>query len=207
MMLGLSGLIGSGKDTVANYIITEYRYQKIAFADSVKDVLSSIFGWQRELLNGDTVESREWRETVDTWWASKLGIENFTPRWALQNIGTDLFRVHFNNDIWALSLEKKILSYEYRDNLIITDCRFLNELNMLKKINAKFIKIIRDDPEWMHLIIKYKETKNEKYLHILESQKHRSEWEWLLFEYDGVIYNNSDLNTLYQDIDEQLRKF
>ena len=98
MIIGISGLIGSGKDTVANFLI-EKGFVKGSFADSLKDSVSAIFGWDRIMLQGDTVESRDWRETVDDWWSIKLG-EPTTPRSVLQKFGTDVCRNHFHSDIW-----------------------------------------------------------------------------------------------------------
>ena len=64
-IIGIAGLIGSGKDTVANHLINEHNFQRIKFADKLKDGVSAIFDWPRDLLEGDTDESREWRETPD----------------------------------------------------------------------------------------------------------------------------------------------
>ena len=71
-----------------------------SFAAPLKDVCASIFGWERKLLEGDTIESREFRETPDIFWTRNTGIDNFTPRLALQLMGTDVLRDHFHSDIW-----------------------------------------------------------------------------------------------------------
>jgi len=102
MIIGLVGFIGSGKDTVASRFIS-YGCIKDSFAAPLKDACAAIFGWPRALLEGDTVESREFRETPDMFWARKLGIDNFTPRLALQLVGTDVLRNHFHQDIWLSS--------------------------------------------------------------------------------------------------------
>ena len=78
-IIGLVGFADSGKGT-ASRILIEQGWQPIAFADALKDALTAVFGWSRHLLEGDTVESRKWRETVDPWWAAKLSIPHFTPR-------------------------------------------------------------------------------------------------------------------------------
>ena len=45
------------------------------------------------MLEGDTVTSRDFRETADIYWTRKLGIDNFTPmRLALQLLGTEIMR-------------------------------------------------------------------------------------------------------------------
>src|SRR6056300_1741255 len=99
MIIGLIGSIGSGKDTVANMLL-EGNAVKESFAAPLKDLLSTVFGWERHLLEGDTAESREFRETPDMFWSRKTGIPNFTPRLALQLVGTDVMREHFHKDVW-----------------------------------------------------------------------------------------------------------
>ena len=128
MIIGLVGLKGCGKDTAADYFITHYdNWIKGSFADSLKDTCACVFGWDRELLEGSTQDSRAWRETTATWWSEKLNRPNFTPRVALQVVGTDLWRNQFNDNIWLLSFEKKLLTI--KENVIITDCRFPNEID------------------------------------------------------------------------------
>ena len=56
-IIGIAGLIGSGKDTVANHLINEHNFQRIKFADKLKDGVAAIFDWPRDLLEGDTDES------------------------------------------------------------------------------------------------------------------------------------------------------
>ena len=51
-IISISGERGSGKDTIASILVDEYGFQKLAFADSVKDSLSVIFGWDRIMLEG-----------------------------------------------------------------------------------------------------------------------------------------------------------
>ena len=96
--IGLLGNIGSGKNTVAQYLATKGCIPT-SFAGPLKDLCANVFGWERDLLEGETDESRKFRETVDMFWTKKLSIPNFTPRLALQLIGTDVMRNHFNQNI------------------------------------------------------------------------------------------------------------
>ena len=52
MIIGLTGFIGSGKTTVAKILATEHGYRTDSFASSLKDSLSVIFGWPRDMLEG-----------------------------------------------------------------------------------------------------------------------------------------------------------
>ena len=95
MIIGLCGIQGAGKDTVGDILVSEYGFIKLTFASTLKDIVSVLFSWPRDLLEGITEESRIWRETVDDFWTEKTGFENFTPRKALQLIGTDLFKMQY----------------------------------------------------------------------------------------------------------------
>ena len=100
MIIGIAGLIGSGKGTVADILVEQHNFTKISFADKLKDGVASSFGWNRELLEGDTDESRAWRETVDEFWTKETGRE-ITPRLVLQEFGTDCMRNGFYDGIWV----------------------------------------------------------------------------------------------------------
>ena len=133
MIIGFVGFIGSGKDTAADYLVNFHGFRRDSFASTLKDAVSNIFGWDRTLIEGRTTESREWRDQVDTWWAERLNMPNLTPRWILQQWGTEVIRNGFHNDIWIASLENKMR--KTHDNVVITDVRFPNEIKAIKKIN------------------------------------------------------------------------
>ena len=94
MIIGICGLIGSGKGTVAD-ILVEQGFTKVSFADKLKDGVATIFGWDRALLEGDTDESREWREQTDEFWTEETG-RTITPRIVLQEFGTECMREGFD---------------------------------------------------------------------------------------------------------------
>lgn len=58
IIIGLCGAQGAGKDTVGEILINEYGFHKLSFASALKDMLAALFSWPRELLEGDTEESR-----------------------------------------------------------------------------------------------------------------------------------------------------
>lgn len=155
-IVAVCGVIGSGKNTLAKAFI-EDGYVEVSFAEALKDAVSAIFGWDRKLLEGDTKESREFRETVDTFWTDKLG-KNITPRFILQNYGTDIMRKHFHDNIWIYSLEKKINDIK-SDKVIITDCRFPNEINMIKQNSGVIIEVQKELPEWYEYCKEYNKAK------------------------------------------------
>lgn len=153
-----------------------YGYVKVSFGNVLKYVVSCIFGWPRNLLEGDTIESRE---KEDKWWSAHLKIK-ITPIIAMQKIGTDIFRMYFHPDIWLLILKKQITKY---DKIVVTDIRFLNEYNMIKNMGGTIIKISRSNIT--------------KYSHISENILDSIE-----FKYN--IDNNETIEELYQKIDNLL---
>ena len=185
-IIAICGFQGSGKDTLANILIKKYGYKKLSFGGTVKDVASIIFNWDRKMLEGDSKESREWREKVDDWWSKKLEIKNLTPRYILQQIGTDLFRNNFHKDIWINCLEKKLIDY---DKVVITDCRFPNELKILNKYNATIIQIYRGNlPEWFNDVKLGKKDPPK--------ELHESETSWIKESSNYNILNNGTIEEL-----------
>ena len=98
-IIAICGWQGTGKDTIADYLVNFHEFRRDSFASTLKDAVSAVFGWDRELLEGRTKESRTWREEVDAWWANKLGMPTLTPRWVLQYWGTEVCRRGFHNDM------------------------------------------------------------------------------------------------------------
>lgn len=209
-LISLVGFKGSGKDSAGKHLVEQHGFVAFSFAESLKDTLASIFCWDRSLLEGDTKESRTWRETVDQWWSDKLGIPNFTPRMAMQNIGTDLFRNHFNPDIWILNIERKLMMLPKDAKVVLIDGRFPNELNLGRKYGAKVIRVKRGaEPEWYNEAawinanssLTY-HTRDEWYsrYEALNNHVHVSEWAWIGQPIDEVIENDDTMDRLYQKI-------
>jgi len=197
-VVGVCGLIGHGKDTAAGFLI-EQGYQRISFAGVLKDACANIFSWDRILLEGNTSESRVWRETVDQWWADRLDIPNFTPRYALQYIGTNVFRTHFHPDIWVAACERQIEMAT--NNVVISDCRFFNELGVIKKLGGTTAVVWRDEkPLWWATAsgvnqagVSHRENNS---MTTVFPDVHPSEWSWAGWDFDHTISNTGSLEDL-----------
>jgi hypothetical protein len=203
MIVGLLGFIGSGKGT-AGRILKEVGFQPISFASGVKDVASVMFGWRREWLEGDTDDSRMWREEPDEFWSKKFG-RNFTPREALQKLGTEVGREIFDKNFWVDRLEKYI---ESDQNYVVTDCRFYNEIQFIHDRGGILIEIERGvHPHWYNIAARANRgnVKEINYMHN-ESGVHPSEWSWIGGNIDHVVVNNGTVEDLRQNLLKCLTK-
>jgi hypothetical protein len=206
MIIGICGFIGSGKDTIADYLVNNHGFRRESFANTLKDAVSSVFGWDRELLEGRTKEARAWREQVDEWWSTKLNIPNLTPRWVLQYWGTEVCRKGFHDDIWITSLENKIR--KTKDDIVISDCRFPNEIKSIKDTGGIVVRVVRGaEPHWYDDAVNV--NKGDKYIGWalgkarLENLKiHTSETAWVGTDFDIVLDNNNTLDHLFNQVEK-----
>jgi hypothetical protein len=205
MILGVTGFIGSGKDTIADYLCTEHGFKRLSFAESLKDAVSSIFGWERELLEGVTKSSRVWREERDEWWSNRLGMD-ITPRWILQFWGTEVCRNGFHQDIWVASLENRLR--QAKDSIVITDCRFSNEIRAIKNAGGLTMRVSRgEQPPWYETAanlnkgpskIGWALAKDE----LIKYGVHASEYSSVGLPYDHYVDNNGTIDELYSKIND-----
>ncbi|CAB4133424.1 hypothetical protein UFOVP250_174 [uncultured Caudovirales phage] len=206
MIIGLVGFIGSGKGTVGEYLHLE-GYHQASFAGALKDTASTMFGWDRALLEGDTNESREFREQKDTWWSNRFGYD-FTPRLALQLLGTEAGRDVFHKDLWIYSLEKRIEKF---DNVVLTDTRFPNEIEFIRKLGGVIVQVERGKkPQWYETALKENQYKHAEKDYILYDEGqcmeqkyptiHISEWAWIGQKIDYTIKNDSTLEDLFKSV-------
>jgi hypothetical protein len=155
-----------------------------------------VFGWDRVLLEGETLESRQWREQVDPWWAERLSIPRLTPRWILQQWGTEVCRVGFHRDIWVASLENKIRKSQ--GNIVITDARFANELNAIKKLNGTLIRVERGSrPDWYEHAARFNQGVGGW---MQPEGVHASEYSSVGLEYDYYLDNNKSKEDLFKEL-------
>jgi len=201
MIVGLVGFIGSGKDTVAKQFVQQGCVQD-SFAGPLKDMCSTVFGWDREMIEGETVESRDFRETPDIFWSKKLGIPNFTPRLALQLIGTEVLRNHFSQDIWLNSLEYRIRRNNETNCVVISDARFRNELDLIKSMGGVIIWVQRGElPEWFDTAkTAYNNAISRKIMETKYRDVHESEWNWAGYPVDYTIKNDGTLEELQDKV-------
>ena len=201
MIVGLVGFIGAGKGTVADLLVERHGFFKESYANSLKDACSIIFGWDREMLEGATPESRAWREQKDEWWSEKLGKE-FSPRLALQLMGTEAGRDVFHPDLWVHTVMRRCEKAPW-NNYVIADVRFPNEINAIVESGGKVIRVRRgEDPEWYALARECNIYNKVEIMRNAYPEVHFSEWAWIGAHYDVVMDNNCSLDELTVRVDK-----
>ena len=129
-----------GKDTASDYLVREYGYTKMALATPLKEVCKILFGFNEDQLYGNA------KEDMDTYW-------DVSPRAVYQYLGTDIFRMDINKIIpklrdtfWVKCMENRIHQMRKLNkniNIVISDVRFHNEVDMIHRLGGIVIKIYR----------------------------------------------------------------
>lgn len=203
MIIGVCGFIGSGKDTIADYLVNIHQYRRESFANTLKDAVACVFGWDRELLDGRTRESRKWREQRDEWWSNRLGMD-ITPRWVLQYWGTEVCRQGFHDDVWVASLENKLR--KTTDDIVISDCRFPNEIQAIRQAGGLVVRVKRGpEPDWYNHAVHYNEGVRKVGWaigkdHLEKLNVHPSEYSWIGTDFDAVLDNNDSIDHLFSQV-------
>jgi len=177
-IIALCGYKGSGKDTIANYLVKKYNYKHYKISDKLKEIIKILF----DLSDNDLEQKKE--EVNDKW--------NTTPRRLMQFIGTDMFQYklqellpNINRDFWIKSLFTKDLMNKINNEnykIVISDLRFLHEYEIISNLYVSYS------------ILKVKNNRIE------QNDNHISENEFNQININGIINNNSNLETLYNNI-------
>ena len=211
MIIGISGYIGSGKDTAGeiikvlstvknskimedefgnpltdtkgNYVTypDTYLFQIKKFAEKLKEVASIMTGIPREKFEDHDFKAGNMPEE---WWKDGKPI---TVREFLQRLGTDAIRDVVHVDAW---INSAMAGYDSSKHWVFTDCRFPNEAKAIKDRGGIIIRINRYPPGCSPVFMD--KTRTEVSL---------DDW-----DFDYVIYNVGTLEDLKAQIKEILRR-
>lgn len=177
-IIGLSGRKQSGKTVCSEFIkrlLLSNGYQDVEifnFADPLKeDICMNMFNLSYEQCYGEDDRKNEF---VDAYWNE----EQLSARELMQLIGTDLFR-KLNPSVWVNALLNKIKKSNHQI-VIISDCRFPNEVEAIKKHNGLVFRLNRNP---------------HKSEHISESILDASRYDWKNFD---AIINNENMTVREQ---------
>lgn len=151
MIIGLSGHIKSGKSTAAN-LIRQFKpnFEEKYFGFKLKFISAYLTGEDQNLF-----ETQEGKDGFLKEWG-------MTRRHILQQIGTESLRNNFHNDVWIKAL---FADFKENSNWIVSDTRFSNEANEIKKRGGKILRINRPfsiiyADEWQKYL-KFESTRGE----------------------------------------------
>jgi len=145
MLIAISGKARSGKDTFAEYLaeelfkVTYKTHVLMAYATELKQS-SKDFDLSYEQLWGDE------KEIPDKRYTKSDGVY-WTPREILQDYGQFHRTIDYN--FWVKQLLNVIDRCEY-DNVIITDCRHPNEIDVILDRGGYHVKVEKDDRSSIH---------------------------------------------------------
>lgn len=173
MRIALVGKKNSGKDEVYSALraLPDARFERVAFADPIKEMLRAGLGIPREVLWGNAAQ----KELLDP----RYGV---SVRQMLQTLGTEWGRTLVHKDVWVMAALADIETRSHKDadlNWVVTDVRFLNEASLLRAAGFDVWNVWRPDASTG------------------VSEAHASEQEQELIEWDHQLYNDGTLEELH----------
>lgn len=168
MIIGFCGKKGSGKSFFAKYLVKQHNFIELTFAEPLKKAVQIIFN-----LTDDELHDQNLKE-------NKIERLNASPREILQWLGTDIIREKFNKkfnyngSIWVDNMKEKLKNLQDK-NVVISDVRFQNEIDLIHSLNGIIINIQASGTN----------------IDLSDTKKHKSENQKL--NYDYQIYNSFDI--------------
>lgn len=178
-LLALTGLPRSGKDTIADHLVKQHGYVRVAFADPLKEAAAILLNRSIDDCHGRHGYDRE--QMMPEW--------GFSMRWFLQIFGTECLRQQVHPDFWIKRMEILLTAeVAHRDEanlnpdfkVVITDCRFENEAAMIREKGGTIVEVRRNG---------------------LTGSQHVSDKGVTLTLDDLIVPNNGTLQELYALID------
>jgi len=131
VIVGLSGYAQSGKDTVAQVLVDNYGFTRIAFADKIREFLYEVnpmVGCSPSGYLKDLVDLKGWDTAKQEPQVRRL----------LQDLGVGARKV-FGDDFW---IKQALKNVDY-GNYVITDVRFKNEATAIWSMPGTIWRVTR----------------------------------------------------------------
>jgi hypothetical protein len=174
MIIGLSGYARSGKDTVANYLVSNYGFKKISFADPMREALYRL----DPRIEIADMQGVSLAQAVDGLGWENLKVDSPDVRGLLQRMGTEVGRNMFGENIWVDLALKEAAKY---DKVVFADVRFKNEADAVLEANGALWRVSRTGFEAVN--------------------SHISEHDLDDYHFTSHINNESSLEALHSTID------
>jgi hypothetical protein len=114
-------------------------------------------------------------------------------------MGTDVLRNHFHTDIWIKSLEYRMRKVSKSDTVVITDARFTNELDLIKRLCGSIIWVQRGElPDWYETAVEANggNVVSKRIMQSRHRDVHQSEWDWAGYPVQYIIRNTGTMAEL-----------
>lgn len=186
-VIALTGAKRAGKDTVASYLVKEYGFTRVAFADPLREHIYTLnpiihitydiqTGVQGPIRLAEYVDLNGWDKAKELPEVRRL----------LQVYGTEVVRDQIDPDLWINLAMAKIR--KINGPVVVTDMRFKNELSALvARVHARTARVVRKAAE--------------------HADAHRSEHELAGVKLDYDIDNNSTISDLEIQVEVMLGRF
>jgi hypothetical protein len=169
MIIGLSGYAQSGKDSTAELLCLNYGYTRKSFAQPMRDAIYTlnpiVFNLNSRVA--DLVDEYGW----------DVAKANPEVRRLLQVFGTEVGRKMLGDDVW---IKIALSGIKSEDRVVISDVRFPNEADAIKKLGGIVWRINRRNHSAVN--------------------GHASEHAMDNYMFNHVIYNDGTLDDLSDEV-------
>jgi hypothetical protein len=178
-VIGIAGWARSGKDTVADYLVNKYEYEKVSFSTPMKEAMYRL---NPRITVNESVNNPI-RIGVDVYGWEGLKERSPDVRGLLQRFGTEVGREMFGEDFWV---DYALNSIVDGTKVVIADVRYPNEADAIKALGGKVYRVERDG--------------------VGPANEHASENALEGYEFDGSIRNDGTIDGLYYNIENNILK-
>lgn len=175
MLIGLSGYARSGKDTVAEYLVAEHGFTRIAFADPMREALYRL----NPLISIHDMTHVPLASAIDGMGWEEVKAASADLRGLLQRMGTEVGRELFGQNFWVGQALARAARHE---NVVFSDVRFLNEANAIRNLNGSVIRVTRPGTD--------------------PANSHTSETSLDNYHFNETIVNDSSIEELHDKMNE-----
>lgn len=141
MIVGIIGWAGSGKDAIADILVKHYGWHKIAFADPLRDFLYTqdvpvrMDGQARYSTVSEIIDRYGWDGYKQSPFAGNM-------RKLIQVTGTEAGRGQIHENVWVDAALARAAALG-NDRVVFSDARFYNEVNAVRSIGGKILRVYR----------------------------------------------------------------
>jgi hypothetical protein len=179
MIIGLSGYARSGKDTVAEHLVSKHNFTQKSFAVPMKEAMYIL----NPIVSSDSMGVFRYQNLVDVYGLDKVKEDYPEVRRLLQVFGTEVGREMFGSNFWV---DLALRDVDSR-NLVISDVRFKNEADSIKSAGGQVWRINRSG--------------------VGPVTDHSSETDLDDYDFNHIIDNDFSLSDLNNVVDMLLEKY